>query len=120
MADDSVAGAPTITTTETTIGSGYSKTKNKKNNKVVIDKMQTTDIRSPKDLFIWFANDPLARWPVLFFIAGFCVGAIFVVIYLMKEKSVYVPSGVAGITICVFGSYHFKTLMALREVSIIY
>ena len=32
----------------------------------------------------------------------------------------WIPGGVAGLVIAIYGSYHFKTLMALREVCIIF
>ena len=112
--------ADTTVETQATASAGVEKTTTGRKEKVSggINKMQVSDIKSPKDLFIWFSNDPTGRWPILLFVAGFCGSLVLVVMTLIDKKAGYAPAGVAGLIVCAFGSHHFRTLMSLREVCV--
>jgi len=82
----------------------------KKTNEVKI-----SEIKSFKDLWIWFIKDPISRWPLLFFLLSFCLILVWLIIFLTSRTEGYVISGIAGSITGIYGFYHFRLLMALKE-----
>lgn len=66
-------------------------------------------------MYNWVASDPCQRWPMLFFLAGMGAGIVLIFIALDSYSKGYFASGIAALIICIFGAYHFKELMALKE-----
>ena len=66
-------------------------------------------------MYNWVASDPCQRWPMLFFLAGMGAGAVLIFVSLDDYSTSYMASGIAALIICIFGAYHFKELMALKQ-----
>jgi len=77
--------------------------------------VRISEVKSMKDLWFWFIKDPMSRWPLLFFLLTFCLILIWMIIFLASGTSGYVMAGLAGMVTGVYGFYHFRLLIALRE-----
>jgi len=77
--------------------------------------VKISEIKSFKDLWMWFIKDPISRWPLLFFLLTFALIIVWLIIYLASGNEGYVIAGIAGSITGIYGFYHFRLLMALKE-----
>jgi len=77
--------------------------------------VKISEVKSLKDLWIWFIKDPLSRWPLVFFLITFVLVLLWLIIYLASGNGGYVIAGVAGCITALFGWHQFRLLMALKE-----
>ena len=73
-------------------------------------------IKKKIDFLTWLFRAPLSRWPFWVFFFGFFGGIILLIIAYYEWKITYIPGAIATVVLCVFGCYHFRILLALREV----
>ena len=68
-----------------------------------------------KNPWKWYLEKPLQRWPFLFFIIFGCLGILWLILYAVGTSSAFILSGVCAIFMSLFGAYHFRILLGLRE-----
>jgi len=49
------------------------------------DEVKISEVKSLKDLWLWFIKDPISRWPLVFFFGFFCINN-FVAYYLFGSR----------------------------------
>jgi len=79
------------------------------------DEVKISEVKSLKDLCLWFIKDPISRWPLVFFLVSFVSIILWLIIYLAAGNGGYVIAGIAGCSTAAYGFNHFRILMALRE-----
>jgi len=74
-----------------------------------------SEVKSLKDLWMWFIKDPISRWPIVFFLISLVAVILWLILYLASGNSGYIIAGIAGCVTAFYGFYHFRLLMALKE-----
>jgi hypothetical protein len=63
----------------------------------------------------WFKKDPMNRWPFIIFFLLFPLAAFYAVWSLMDEKDANYAAFGSAIAVSLFGFWHFRILMKLKE-----
>ena len=78
--------------------------------------MEVKDINNPIDLINWFGDDWEKRWPILVFVVVFFASMTSFLYFGISAPAHYTFISSSCFANSVFGLYHCKTLIKLREV----
>lgn len=73
--------------------------------------------RSPglRGAFEWFMESPWTRWPFALFILFGLASLLWLILYFAEPSMGYMLAGISAIVMSLYGAYHFKILLGLKE-----